>query len=132
MHQCTIFHPLLPMPPQPSTSARPNPYLGAGFFWLTAGNSSYNALQVEMLRRLSQRLQFRGNYTWAKNLDMNSALTIAQAQNQPQMVMDRNDLHRDWGPSALSPTSQASISAHYELPFGSATGRGFDRLTGGW
>jgi len=128
--QGTKFIPLLPTPPPPASSARPNPYLGAGFFWLTAGNSSYNALQVEMLRRLSRRLQFRGNYTWAKNLDMNSALTIAQAQNQPQMVMDRNDLHRDWGPSALTPTSQASISAHYEFPF-DAAGR-LGKLIGGW
>jgi len=124
------YIPLLPTPPPPASSARPNPYLGAGFFWLTAGNSSYNALQVEMLRRLSRRLQFRGNYTWAKNLDMNSALTIAQAQNQPQMVMDRNDLHRDWGPSALTPASQASISAHYEFPF-DAPGR-LGKLIGGW
>src|SRR5881397_3237055 len=123
---------LLPTPPPPASSARPNPYLGAGFFWLTAGNSSYNALQVEMLRRLSRRLQFRGNYTWAKNLDMNSALTIAQAQNQPQMVMDRSDLRRDWGPSALTPTSQATISAHYELPFGSARATGLRKLAGGW
>jgi hypothetical protein len=91
---------------------------------MTAGNSSYNALQLEWTRRLSQGLQFRGSYTWAKNLDMNSALTIAQAQNQPQMVMDRNDARRDWGPSALTPTSQGTISAHYELPFGGSNGRG--------
>jgi Carboxypeptidase regulatory-like domain/TonB-dependent Receptor Plug Domain len=130
--QGTKYIPLLPTPPPPASSARPNPYLGAGFFWFTAGNSSYNALQLELTRRLSQRLQFRGNYTWAKNLDMNSALTIAQAQNQPQMVMDRNDLRRDWGPSALTPSSQASISAHYELPFSSTAGRGFGRVIGGW
>jgi len=96
---------------------RPNPYLGAGFFWYTEGNSSYNALQTEISRRLSKGLQFRANYTWAKNLDMNSGLTGAQAQNQAQMIMDRNDLRRDWGPSALGVTSQASISARYELPF---------------
>src|SRR5881396_429550 len=85
-----------------------------------------------MLRRLSRRLQFRGNYTWAKNLDMNSALTIAQAQNQPQMVLDRNDLHRDWGPSALTPTHQATISAHYDLPFGGPTAHGLTKLISGW
>jgi hypothetical protein len=49
---------------------------------------------------------------------MNSAPTGAQANNQAQMVMDRNDIRRDWGPSALSVTSQASISARYELPLG--------------
>src|SRR5262245_27433717 len=116
----------------PSPTARLNPSLGAGFFWYTAGNSSYNSLQLDVIRRLSRGLQVRGNYTWAKNLDMNSALTIAQAQNQPQMVMDRNDLRRDWGPSALTPTNQASISAHYEFPFSSATARGLRKLSSGW
>jgi hypothetical protein len=104
---------------------RRNPYLSAGFFWYTEGNSSYNALQMEVTRRLSQGFQVRANYTWSKNLDMNSGLTGAQANNQAQMIMDRNDLRRDWGPSALNITSQSSISARYELPFG----RG--RL-GGW
>src|SRR6202023_3248070 len=81
---------------------RPNPNLGPAFFWYTEGNSSYNALQVDVSRRLSHGLQLRGNFTWAKNLDMNSALTGAQSSNQAQMVMDRNDLVRDWGPSALN------------------------------
>ncbi len=96
---------------------RPNPYLGAGFFWYTEGNSSYNALQTDLTRRLNHGLELRANYTWSKNLDMNSGPTGAQAQNQAQMILDRNDLPRDWGPSALNVTSQASISARYALPF---------------
>ncbi|MFN7923574.1 MAG: carboxypeptidase regulatory-like domain-containing protein [Bryobacteraceae bacterium] len=118
--------------------SRPNPYLGAGFFWFSQANSSYNALQLQVSQRLTRGLQFRANYTWAKNLDMNSSLTGAQAQNQAQMVMDRNDLRRDWGKSALNATSQVSISARYELPFGrgrrwaaNATGLG-EKLIGGW
>src|SRR6185369_3066088 len=114
------------------TPARLNTAVAAGFFWLTEGNSSYNSLQLEGTRRLSKGLQFRGNYTWAKNLDMNSALTIAQAQNQPQMVLDRSDLRRDWGPSALNPTHQASISGHYDLPFGSNNATGLRKLISGW
>jgi len=117
---------------------RPNPFLGAGFFWFTEGNSSYNALETEVTHRLSRGLQFRANYTWSKNLDVNSGLTGAQASNQAQMVLDRNDLRRDWGPSALNVTSQASISARYELPFGrgkpwfNAT-RGLEgKLVSGW
>jgi hypothetical protein len=97
---------------------RPNPALSAGFFWLTEGNSRYNALEADVTHRISQGLQFRGNYTWAKNLDINSGLTGAQANNQAQMVLNRSNLREDWGPSALTPTSQASISADYELPFG--------------
>jgi hypothetical protein len=112
-------------------STRPNPYLGAGFFWYTEGNSSYNALQADVSKRLRQGLQFRANYTWAKNLDLNSGLTGAQASNQAQMILDRNDLRRDWGPSALSPKYQATISLHYDLPF--RAGQSFPRRTlGGW
>jgi hypothetical protein len=105
---------------------RPNPYLSAGFFWYTEGNSSYNALQLDVMRRLTHGFEMRANYTWAKNLDMNSGLTGAQANNQAQMIMDRNDLRRDWGPSALNVTNQVSISAGYRLPFGK------NRFIGGW
>ncbi|HEY2018399.1 MAG TPA: carboxypeptidase-like regulatory domain-containing protein [Bryobacteraceae bacterium] len=117
---------------------RPNPYLGAGFFWYTEGNSRYNALQLEVSHHLSADLQFRANYTWSKNMDMNSGLTGAQSQNQSQMIMDRNDLRRDWGPSALSVASQAGISARYEMPFGHGkrwlkNARGVEgKLLGGW
>lgn len=97
---------------------RPNPALGAGFFWYTEGNSSYNALQLDATRRLTNGFQLRANFTWSKNLDMNSGLTGAQSANQAQMILDRNDLPRDWGPSALNVAYQSSISAHYELPFG--------------
>jgi hypothetical protein len=96
----------------------PNPNLGAGFFWYTEGNSSYNALQVDVIHRFSNGLQFRANYTWSKDLDTNSALTGAQANNEAQMVMDPYDLHRDWGPSAYNIPNSASLSGTYDLPFG--------------
>jgi hypothetical protein len=119
-------------------TTRPNPNLGAGFFWLTQGNSSYNALETEVSHRMGQGLEFRANYTWSKNLDMNSALTGAQASNQPQMILDRNDLRRDWGRSALDAKNQLSISARYELPFGpgkrwlQSAGGVENKLIGGW
>ncbi len=117
---------------------RPNPNLSGGFFWYTEGNSSYNGLLVDVSRRLTKGLQVRGNFTWSKSLDMNSGLTGAQANNQAQMILDRNDLRRDWGPSALNAARQASISGSYALPFGrgkqffnNATGLA-DKLASGW
>jgi len=135
--QGTLYIPLQPTPVSP-LSARPNPYLGAGFFWYTEGNSSYNALQIDLTKRLSRGLQVRGNFTWSKNLDMNSAPTGAQASNQAQMIEDRNNLPLDWGPSAFNVAAQASISASYELPFGRGKAlfggaSGFaERVAGGW
>jgi hypothetical protein len=111
--------------PGPGAS-RPNPNLGAGFFWYTEGNSSYNALQIDVSHRFSRGLQFRANYTWSKNLDINSGLTGAQANNQAQMVWDRNNIHRDWGPSAYNIPNQANFSGSYELPFGR------NRIAHGW
>jgi hypothetical protein len=122
----------------PVSAFRPNRDLGAGFFWYTAGNSSYQALRTEVTRRLTAGLDFRANYTYSKSLDVNSALTIAQANNQPQLVMDRNDPKRDWGPSALNVANQASISARYELPFGPGKhwnfsgNRAGQAVLGGW
>ena len=105
---------------------RPNPFLSGGFFWYTEGNSSYNALQANVTRRITHGLEFRANYTWSKSLDINSALTGAQSNNEAQMVLNRNNLPEDWGPSALNAEHQASISADYELPFGHG------KLLGGW
>ena len=85
-----------------------------------------------MTRRLTRGLQFRANYTYSKNLDMNSGLTIAQANNQPQMIMDMRDPRRDWGPSALNIANQASISASYELPFGHNLSGVEAKLLRGW
>ena len=99
-------------------TTRPNPSLGAGFFWYTEGNSRYNALQTDLVRRLNHGLEIRANYTWSKNLDMNSGLTGAQSNHQAQMVMDPYDLGRDWGPSALNVSQQAGVSLRYALPFG--------------
>ena len=107
-------------------TTRPDPYLGAGFFWYTEGNTSYNALQTDVIHRFTRGVQFRANYTWSKDLDFNSGLTGAQAQNQAQMILDRNDLKRDWGPSALNITSQASLSGTYDLPIAQHT------RWGGW
>ncbi len=119
-------------------TTRPNSALGAGFFWYTQGNSRYNALQTEIARRLTHGLEIRGNYTFSKNLDMNSGLTGAQSNNQAQMIMDRNNLSRDWGPSALNVKHQASVSLRYVLPFGH--GQAFlnklsgvgEQVLGGW
>jgi len=97
---------------------RPNPYLANGAFWNSEGNASYNALQVEVTRRWRQGLQFRGNYTWSKNLDRGATITGSLGANQAQQVMNPYDPRRDWGPSALNTKHQGSVSFSYELPIG--------------
>jgi len=119
-------------------NTRPNPALTNGFFWNTVGNSSYNALQVDVTKRFTRQLQFRANYTWSKSLDDNSAPTLAQSNNEAQMVLDRFDLRKDWGPSALNVAHEAHFTGTYELPIGRgqrwlANVHGVkDKLASGW
>ena len=98
--------------------ARPNPYLSFGNILFSRGNGSYNALQLELIRRAAHGLQFRANYTWSKNLDLGSGTAASQSINEAQTILDSTNLHRDWGPAALNVTHQASGNISYELPFG--------------
>ncbi len=117
---------------------RPNPNLGGGFFWYTIGTSSYNALQVDVTKRFTRHMQFRANYTWSKDLDVNSSPTGAQANNEAQMVLNRLKLRQDWGPSAFDMTHQVHLMGSYELPFGHGqywlanAGGVTDKLVSGW
>jgi hypothetical protein len=119
-------------------NTRPQPALTSGFFWNTVGNSSYNALQVDVTKRFTRQLQFRANFTWSKSLDNNSAPTLAQSTNEPQMILDRFNLRKDWGPSALNVAHEAHFTATYQLPFGRgqhwlANAHGVqDKLVSGW
>ncbi len=123
---------ILANPGNTPATTRPNQYLSGGFFWYTEGNTSYNALQVDVMHRLSHGFQIRGNYTWSKDLDINSGLTGAQSSNQAQMILDRNNLPRDWGLSALNIANQASISASWDLPFARGLTGLSKNLLGGW
>ncbi len=50
-----------------------NPAVGqiSALFW--NGVSSYNALNVEVVKRMSHGLQIQGSYTWSKSIDLGSA-----------------------------------------------------------
>ena len=54
---------------------------GRGFLLVHGRQHQLQRAADRSRQRLSQGLQIRGNFTWSKNLDMNSALTIAQGSN---------------------------------------------------
>jgi len=49
----------------------------------------YNALEVDVRRSFGNGVQFRGNYTWAKNLDDGSAWNTSVSGNTPAFVAFR-------------------------------------------
>jgi Carboxypeptidase regulatory-like domain len=103
-----------------------NPAVAQGNAYLetTAGNTRFNAMQVEVRRRLAQGFLLQGNY---------------QHSFDRQTWMQRS-LREDWFyvPSTGGPDHSAKFNFAYELPFGSGrklgsgAGKTVDRLIGGW
>ncbi|MGH9737470.1 MAG: carboxypeptidase regulatory-like domain-containing protein [Candidatus Acidiferrales bacterium] len=95
-----------------------NPALGAAWAWFSVGDSSYNALQLDVTHRFSSGLSLRGVYTWSKALDDGDTLNATTAANAPGLVSNPFDLHSDWGPATYDVRNLGVINTTYELPIG--------------
>ncbi len=125
----TIFYP---------TAVKANPLVANTTSWVSQGAGNYNALEVDVRRNAAAGLQFRGNYTYAKNLDNGSAWNTSVSANTPAFVSYPNNPALDYGRAATDVRHVAAFSGTYELP----VGRGqrllgdlpgaTDRLLGGW
>jgi Carboxypeptidase regulatory-like domain len=125
----TVFYP---------TTTKANPLVANTTSWFSSGSSNYNALQVDVRRNLARGLQFRGNYTYSKNLDNGSAWNTSVSANTPAFASVPSKLALDYGPAATDVRHLASINAVYELPFGRGhqlggnVSPGLNRAVGGW
>jgi hypothetical protein len=119
-------------------SLRANPSLTNTWTWLSAGNASYNGLELNLNHRFSNDLSLRANYTWSKALDDGDSLNQTTAGNAPGLVANPYDLRADWGPATYDVRNLASIGLVYALPFGNGKmyanrlGSLGDELVGGW
>jgi hypothetical protein len=122
----------------PAGSPRRNRQLANSRHFTSAGVTDYNALQLDVKRRLSSGLQLRANYTFSKSIDNKSLAAAQQAIGDPQNILDVLRPELDRGLSAFDVRHRFSFSGSYELPFGS--GKAFlasvhglaDKLVGGW
>ncbi len=122
----------------PAGTPKANPSLANTWTWFSVGDSSYNALQVDLNHRFSHDLSFRAVYTWSKALDDGDSLNQTTAGNAPGLVSNPYDLRADWGLATYDVRNAAAINAVYNLPFGSgkklaANWGGFaNGLVSGW
>jgi hypothetical protein len=101
-----------------SGPALANPAIANTTSWISQGVGLYNALLVDARRTFTGGFQFRGNYTYAKNLDNGSAWNTSVSGNTPAFVSFPLNPKVDWGPAATDVRHSATINASYELPFG--------------
>jgi len=117
---------------------RPNQYVGNGVTWFDTGTSSYNALTVSLVKRLTHGLTFKTNYTYGKVIDLNSAILAPSAGNEPPDVFSPYNLRLNRGVASYSLAHQFNGNFNYQLPFGNGQRFGsgasgvVDKLIGGW
>ena len=102
----------------PSGTPKANPALANTWTWFSVGNSSYNALQVDVRRRFSHGLSLRGVYTYSKALDDGDSLNQTTAGNAPGLVSNPLNLAADKGLATYNATHVGVINVLYQLPFG--------------
>ena len=125
-------------PPVGILQMRPNPYVGPTQSWFYNATSSYHAGGVSLTKRTARGLTFKGNYTYSKVLDINSAAIGMLAANEPATVLNPFDMKLARGPASYNLTHQFNANYSYQLPFG--RGRQFvgrasetvDKLISGW
>ena len=102
----------------PANSPFVNPNLANTTSWVSHGVALYNGLVVDVRRTFAGGLQFRGNYTFSKNLDNGSAWNTSVSANTPAYVSFPLQPKTDWGPAATDIRHVASFNGSYDLPFG--------------
>jgi hypothetical protein len=83
--------PLCPPPDYSGNVAIRVPYIGYSFnsvLYEAEGISNYNALQIQVRKRLSNGLQFTASYTWSHALDEQSGLGLFVTGNNPLVPSD--------------------------------------------
>lgn len=121
------------------------PQFSSLYVWSTMGNSSYNALQASLRRKMSGGLQFDLNYTFSKSIDLGSD---AERVNQYEggsgvagggfasFIMNTWSPRQNRAVSDFDATHQFNANWMYQLPVGKgkhfATHGVVDAVVGNW
>jgi hypothetical protein len=116
-----------------ATAPRINPNWDDVLWKVTGARSWYRSLQVSLLKRLAQGLQFQSSYTWAKHTGDEQNAQLQGDIGDGGTSFNPNPFDRDYnrGPAQWDLRHNWKFNAIYELPGASAPGiRG--ALLGGW
>jgi hypothetical protein len=111
------------------TSTKANPAINNTWTYFSEGDSSYNAMQVDLNHRFSSGFSIRGIYTWSKTIDDGSSLNATTSGGEPALVSNPFDLRADRGLANFDVRNVAVVNASYALPFG--PGKHFQTATSG-
>jgi len=113
-----------------------NPYAAAGFTstitsYQPIGNSTYNALDLQVTRRYTRNLQMILAYTWSHNID-DSTDTVAATYLTPRRAQDGNNLTAEKASSLLDHRQRFSLTEVYDAPWFKSGNWIMRNLVGNW
>lgn len=100
-------------------------------------NSSYNALEASLKKRLSLGISFLASYTYSKAIDDASSFNMTGSASKP--VAGENDLAQnpfnlaaERGPSLFDARHRFVLSYQWSLPFWKQPNAWYEHALGGW
>jgi hypothetical protein len=109
-----------------------NPNFGSvrGIFY--EGHSYYNALELQLAKRMTHGLQVQGTYTWAKSIDTSSASVAGDTFGNSISSLDWFDLRLSRGLSDFNVGKQFVLSGTWDLPTPKSFSGPVQWALGGW
>lgn len=93
---------------------RPNPNLGAMSEIFSGISSNYNALAIQLNRRMTKHVQFMASYTWSHSLDFGQNATTFSDTND---LLVPTNIHLEYGNSIFNVPNRLVANAIVESPW---------------
>ena len=119
----------------PSGCVGPNPVntnFGSVRSMFYIGHSYYDALEMQLAKRMSHGLQFQGTYTWSKSIDTSSATVAGDAFGNSISSLPWFDLRLNRGPSDFNVGRTLVLNGTWEAPTPKVLGKAGAFALGGW
>jgi hypothetical protein len=101
-------------PAPPAAPINPNYSSIKGMFY--DGHSYYDALELQLAKRMSHGLQMQGTFTWAKSIDTSSATLAGDSFGNSIPSLHYFDLKLSRGPSDFNVPRTLVINGTWEVP----------------
>lgn len=116
-----------------ASAPRLNPFFSNFALFRSAGVSWYNALQVNLTKRLGHGVEFQSAYTYSKLLDDTEGLSNSDTSgSQSGLIEDPFDPMLEWGPGNFDVRHNWRFNLIYHFPTIGGTQGFVGKLVNGW
>jgi hypothetical protein len=96
------------------------------------GSSSYDALQIGIVKKMSHGFQVQGSFTWGKSIDDNSGTIAGDTLANSISSLSAFDLSLDRGPSDYNIPRVLVINGTWNIPQARTSSKALALIANGW